>query len=174
MKKLEEVNSKAVQEIGVYRLSWWLFLKSALIIFVVVMLGMAILIEITRNFGYGDSWAIIICCLIFLALISLKFLSLRSVILYADKDGVWVFSGIFPWSKGSWGVKWRDVDSASTRLGFFSWLVRGYDVHVSHRFTKGNEIRLGYVHNGFQFVDNMNDYLTQQHVQVDTIIKSVE
>jgi hypothetical protein len=75
----------------------------------------------------------------------------------SDLDGVWVYSGIFPWSKGSFGVKWRDIDSASFKTGFFSWALRTYDIRVGHRFTKDSEIVLSSVYKGQEAVVHINE-----------------
>src|SRR4051812_43859303 len=39
--------------------------------------------------------------------IGYRILLLRSVQLYYNDVGVWVYSGILPWKKGVTGVKWR-------------------------------------------------------------------
>ncbi|MDR1614196.1 MAG: hypothetical protein LBS26_01365 [Campylobacteraceae bacterium] len=80
----------------------------------------------------------------------------RSVVLYTNDDGVWVYSGIFPWSKGSSGVKWRDIDEASFQTGFTSWLLKTYDIRVGHRFTKDSEIMLHNIFNGHEAVMHIN------------------
>jgi hypothetical protein len=58
-------------------------------------------------------------------LIGYRVLMLRSVQLYYDDVGVWLYSGILPWSKGVRGVKWRDMDEAVYIQSFGSWLLRG-------------------------------------------------
>ncbi|BDT56587.1 hypothetical protein MasN3_00810 [Massilia varians] len=49
-----------------------------------------------------------------------RFLLVRSVQLYYDDIGVWVVSGILPWTRGVAGVKWRDMMEASYAGGFFA------------------------------------------------------
>jgi uncharacterized membrane protein YdbT with pleckstrin-like domain len=87
----------------------------------------------------------------------LRVLTLRSTVLFIDNDGVWVYSGIFPWSRGSTGVKWRDIDSASCKISFFSWLFKTYDIRVGHRFTKESEIVLYNIFNGHKAIEYINE-----------------
>lgn len=87
---------------------------------------------------------------------------LRSYKLYVDDNGVWVSNGIFPWDKGSYGVKWRDIDGASYRTGFTSWALKSFTVTISHRFTKANEIVLSHMQRGDKAVAVVNHLLEQR------------
>lgn len=75
-------------------------------------------------------------------LVGYRVLLIRSYQLYYDDVGVWLSSGILPWSKGVSGVKWRDMDEATFMPGFFSWLFKSYTIRIGHRFTKTSEIVL--------------------------------
>jgi hypothetical protein len=75
-------------------------------------------------------------------IVGYRFLLLRSVQLYYDDVGVWVYSGILPWNKGLAGVKWRDMDEATFEQSFFSWMTNSYTIRIGHRFTKASEIVL--------------------------------
>lgn len=75
-------------------------------------------------------------------LVGYRVLQIRSYQLYYDDVGVWLSSGILPWSKGVTGVKWRDMDEATFTPGFFSWLFKSYTIRIGHRFTKTSEIVL--------------------------------
>ncbi|MFP5391582.1 MAG: hypothetical protein ACLGI6_08565 [Gammaproteobacteria bacterium] len=77
-----------------------------------------------------------------------RFLLVRSVQLYYDDIGVWVYSGVLPWKKGITGVKWRDMDEATFMNGFWSWATRSYTVRIGHRFTKSSEIVLTHIARG--------------------------
>jgi len=72
----------------------------------------------------------------------------KSIELYLDEEGVWYFVGIFPWAQGVNGVKWRDLDEALIRMGFFSWALKSYTIVISHRYTKDNEIILNHMKDG--------------------------
>lgn len=83
-------------------------------------------------------------------------LSIRSHMLFYNDNGVWVFSGIFPWNKGVSGVKWRDLDEAVFYQNFLSWVFSAYTLRVSHRFTREGEIRLHTMHGGDAAVQVIN------------------
>ena len=94
-------------------------------------------------------------------LIGLRVLSIRSYRLYYDDVGVWLYSGILPWSKGISGVKWRDMDEATFGQNFWSWLSRSYTIRIGHRFTKASEILLTDMAHGKQAVGTLNARLQQ-------------
>jgi hypothetical protein len=97
---------------------------------------------------------------VFLALaapfIAYNFLLVRSVQLYHDDVGVWVYSGVLPWKKGVAGVKWRDMDEATFVNGFWSWATGSYAVRIGHRFTKDSEILLTNIASGKDAVAALN------------------
>lgn len=89
-------------------------------------------------------------------IVGYRFLLLRSVQLYYDDVGVWVYSGVLPWKKGIAGVKWRDMDEATFEQGFWSWISRSYTVRIGHRFTKASEIRLTDIAGGKDAIGTLN------------------
>ncbi|MES2317911.1 MAG: hypothetical protein V4631_10495 [Pseudomonadota bacterium] len=89
-------------------------------------------------------------------IVGYRFLQLRSVQLYYDDIGVWVFSGVLPWKKGVAGVKWRDMDEATFEQGFWSWISGSYTIRIGHRFTKASEIRLTSIARGKDAVATLN------------------
>ena len=89
-------------------------------------------------------------------IVGYRFLALRSVQLYYDDVGVWMYSGILPWKKGVAGVKWRDMDEATFEQGFWSWITRSYTIRIGHRFTKASEIRLTDIAGGKDAVAKLN------------------
>jgi hypothetical protein len=89
-------------------------------------------------------------------LVGYQFLQVRSVQLYYDDVGVWVVSGILPWKRGVFGVKWRDMDDATYANGFVSWVTRSYTVRIGHRFTRENEIVLHHIAGGRKAVETIN------------------
>lgn len=86
-----------------------------------------------------------------------RWIELRSVRLFYDDSGVWVYAGVFPWSRGVRGVKWRDLDEGTYEQSFWSWVLRSYAIRVSHRFTKDSEINLTHMYNGQHAVIQMNE-----------------
>ncbi|HEU4815895.1 hypothetical protein [Janthinobacterium sp.] len=91
-------------------------------------------------------------------LVVYRFLLIRSVQLYHDDVGVWMYSGILPWKKGIAGVKWRDMDEATFEQGFWSWISGSYTIRIGHRFTKESEIRLTDIAGGKDAVAKLNAY----------------
>jgi hypothetical protein len=94
-------------------------------------------------------------------LIGYRVLVIRSVQLYYDDVGVWVYSGILPWSRGVRGVKWRDIDEATYVQSFRSWLLRSWTVRIGHRFTKASEIVLSDMAGGREAVAIVNQHHQQ-------------
>lgn len=118
--------------------------------------------------GFGDIAAgavMIVSALV----VGYRFLLLRSVQLYYDDVGVWVFSGVLPWKKGVAGVKWRDMDEATFEQGFWSWITRSYTIRIGHRFTKASEIRLTDIASGKDAVTRLNT--THQAMIRDGIVE---
>jgi hypothetical protein len=101
-------------------------------------------------------------------LVGYQFLQVRSVQLYYDDLGVWVVSGVLPWKRGVFGVKWRDMDDATYVNGFVSWVTRSYTVRIGHRFTRENEIVLHHIAGGRKAVETINA-LHQQMIRSGAI-----
>lgn len=96
-----------------------------------------------------------------LAVVIYQILHLRSFHLYYDADGVWIYSGVFPWNKGISGVKWRDLDEAVFFQSVGSWLIKSYSILLSHRYTKSKEILLSHWSDGNRAVEAINEQHTQ-------------
>jgi len=95
-------------------------------------------------------------------LIGYRVLLIRSVQLYYDDTGVWLYSGVLPWQRGVRGIKWRDLDEASCVQSFGSWLLRSWKLRVAHRFTDANHIVLSQMARGREAVAIINE----RHQQV--------
>nr|UVN18284.1 hypothetical protein pPsy0462c_00025 [Pseudomonas syringae] len=66
--------------------------------------------------------------------------------------------------RGSWCVKWRDIEDAMYYTGFFSWMFRSYTVRIGHRFTKTSEIfvyHLAQGHNAVEHINHMHQTMLQ-------------
>ncbi len=118
--------------------------------FLIMLFGSALMMGISP-------WVGAPAALLSLTLFVLRVLWVASVVLYTDQDGVWVYQGLFPWSRGVIGVNWRDAEDASYAPGFFSWMFNSYTVRIGHRFTKSSEIQLSHIANGSQAVVEIND-----------------
>lgn len=99
----------------------------------------------------------VVAVLAALALFVYQVLYLRSIRLFTNDEGVWLFRGILPWNKGIIGVKWRDVEDAIYFTGFVSWAFNAHSVRIGHRFTKTSELTIGNVKDGRDAVSHIND-----------------
>lgn len=131
-----------------YRLSWLAYLRPVVIGLVVLALGFIL--------GSAHVAFIFVGGALAFAVAAYKILVVRSVVLFVDDQGVWVYSGILPWSKGVGGVRWRDVEDASYTPGFIGWALKTYKIRVGHRFTRGNEIVLPWVRQGDRAAAQIN------------------
>ncbi len=154
----KKVNLEKSTEI--WKKSWVAYLRLIIptaIIFVVSML----VIDITlSSFTDSENRGIYVLFLVFVTVaicVALLVLSVRSYKLFYDDDGIWVYSGIFPWTKGISGIKWRDLDEAVYRTGFISWAAHSYNIRLSHRYTKSSEILLSDMTNGDKAVATINE-----------------
>lgn len=145
----EHFNTQAITTLG--HKSWTAYIRPTL-----AGLGtMLFLAAVTRNSSTAHKIMVLsapLCYLIY------SHLMIRSYRLYFDDVGVWVYSGILPWNKGINGVKWRDLDGASFKQSLGSWLFKSYSIHISHRFTKSNEIWLSHWAGGNEAVTAINQH----------------
>jgi hypothetical protein len=141
-------NMNGPLELGPYRISWTGHIAPTIFTLIFISIGLAI----------ASRWPVVgtIWIALFLALYVYGFLVRRSLKLYADTDGIWVFQGVLPWNKGVAGVKWRDLDEATFRQGFFGWVFKSYSMRIGHRFTKSSEILLSHMDRGREAVIEIN------------------
>jgi uncharacterized membrane protein YdbT with pleckstrin-like domain len=76
-----------------FAMSWIAYVSPIIIFLILFSIGVALFINTYKIAG-------IIVSLIAIVLVTFQFLSIRSITLYTDDDGVWVYRGILPWSKG--------------------------------------------------------------------------
>ena len=115
-------------------------------------------VALPLTFTYANDIAAGVVFVVSALLVGYRLLQLRSVQLYYDEVGVWVYSGVLPWKKGVTGVKWRDMDEATFVPGFWSWATRSYTVRIGHRYTKGSEIVLTNIARGKAAAETLNAY----------------
>lgn len=136
---------------NVYTLSWLAYVRPLIVSVVIGVVGLIIAGIAERQWLIGAAVIIAIAWLIY------QVMYLRSIKLFANDSGVWIYQGVLPWQKGFNGVKWRDVDGALYSRGFISWACGSYAIHVGHRYTKGCEIAIPHVRHGHRFVEYVND-----------------
>ncbi|AZF07693.1 hypothetical protein [Pseudomonas sp. R5-89-07] len=144
-----------------YRLSWLAYLSTIFAFFALVAFSAGIgWLTVTKAqteqaYQIGISVSVVVLLFAFAVLIY-KILYLRSVYLYTDSVGVWLYQGILPWRRGYRGVKWRDIEDAMYFTGFLSWVFRSYTVRIGHRFTKTSEILVTHLARGNKAVEHIN------------------
>ncbi|AKU23389.1 hypothetical protein MJ904_05645 [Massilia sp. MB5] len=121
-----------------------------------VLMAFVMLFVLRLSFTYSE-WLAAGVLLLSTVVIGYRVLLIRSVQLYCDDVGVWMYAGILPWARGVQGVKWRDLDEATFVQSFWSWLFRSYSIRIGHRFTKSSEILLSHMARGKQVVAQINE-----------------
>lgn len=146
--------------LAAYRVSWTAYVRPLLLAVVFAVAGFLIAVGFKRwwseEVGIAYQWIAGGAGLVAIVWLVYQVIYLRSVKIYTDEAGVWLYQGVFPWQTGIYGVKWRDVDGAVFRKGFISWVCRSYFVQVGHRYTKANELFLPHVNKGHRFVEHVN------------------
>jgi len=87
----------------------------------------------------------------------------RSLILFYDDDGIWVYSGVFPWTKGTRGIQWEHVGQATFQLGLLSWIFKSYDITVTNKFKENANLTVEGVGSGNEAVTIFNSIA--MHIQ---------
>ena len=147
---MEEQNAPAPSKAQVIGVKSWLAYAGVLAL-AVILFG----VLLPFSFLWHEMAALAVLVLSAM-LVAYEFLLVRSVQLYMDDLGVWVYSGVLPWKKGITGVKWRDMDEATFINGFRSWATRSYTVRIGHRFTQDSEIVLANIARGKEAVAIVN------------------
>jgi hypothetical protein len=141
-----------------YKLSWVAYLRP-IVIFGAFLFLSAIF--------YGNDFLKVSLFITSFALINLiiSVISIHKCVICINNDGVWLYSGIFPWSKGANGVQWQNIDDAHYFPNFVSWVTKSYRIGVSHRFTKDNEFSIKHVKHGNNAVLEINSLLQKIHFE---------
>jgi hypothetical protein len=129
---------------GVWKLSWLAYVRP------LVLYGL--LISLAASISFIPWWV----TALLLARLVYRLAYLWSIRIVLDEQGIWKHSGLFPWSKGASGVKWRDLDQAQLFMGFVPWMTNSHTVHIGHRFTKASELIVRHVHDGRGLIEAVN------------------
>lgn len=81
---------------------------------------------------------------------------LRTVCLYADETGVWLYRGLLPWRRGAMVIKWRDMEDAAFVSGFVGWLLNANTVRVGNRFDHRHDLVMPLARNGREVATQLN------------------
>lgn len=133
-----------------FRLSWLAYVRALVVFFLLSALGVAV--------GALNQSLSVVAVIAALAIFAYQVLYLRSMTLFTDDAGVWLYRGVLPWNKGIVGVKWRDIEDAVFFTGFVSWAFNSYSIRVGHRFTKASELAIANVKGGREAVAHINQF----------------
>lgn len=142
-------NPRPEIETVVYRLHWIVYAGPVLLFLILCAGGIAIAV----SYQMPLFWLMPLVASVYLVIACWRrwAYSVR-----VDGRGVWVASGIMPWTKGINGANWRDIRIAQYRTGFVSWLLKAYDVTVEHRYTQSDELVMRNIKNGNRLVAQVN------------------
>ncbi|MDR0587753.1 MAG: hypothetical protein LBG61_02070 [Burkholderiales bacterium] len=139
-----------IMEFPVFKKSWTAYIVPVLLTLFFLWLDVS-------TIGYFSTFACAVVFILIAAYGLYNIVVIYSFRFFIDGTGVWIYSGILPWARGTFGVKWRDVDSAVYYQNMFSWLFKSHTVHVGHRFNDQNGINATHVAGGDEFVEMVNN-----------------
>ncbi|EAB4139907.1 hypothetical protein N7G03_000745 [Salmonella enterica] len=151
--KFDNINS------SVYKLSWIAYIRPVIIFLIIFLIGISLSQSQTKGLSVAGYFVIVAALVNFLC----SLLFLKTLKMWVDDDGVWLFRGIFPWTKGTVGTTWRDISDASYFTGFISWTTKSYRIRVGHRFTKTSELVIPHVKNGNLAVMEINETIKSKY-----------
>lgn len=129
--------------------SWTAYVKIGLV-------GLFFLAAVTPGV-WSASWKFGLAALLAsIVFVGYKVLFLRSVHLYCDGEGIWLYSGILPWNKSLYGIKWRDFGGATYIPAMGSWFSKSYSIRINHRFTASNVLYLTEMAHGDAAISEIN------------------
>lgn len=132
------------------RKSWVAYFKEVIPALSAALISVAMLLCLEKRPLVPAALAVIA------AIFAYRVLVIRSYRITVDRDGVWIFSGVLPWTKGYSGVKWHDLDEAVFFQSLLGWLTKSCTVRITHRFTKDNEICMTHTARGDDVVATIN------------------
>ncbi len=154
MNAIAESTSSSAVETPRFGLAWTAYIKPT--VYLGIWLAMA---WIFQNFGI--TFAVVFAGVGVLRYIVAVWWRITASV-HVDPDGVWLVSGIFPWSRGVYGVRWREIGIAVFHQGFFSWIFDAYTIHVQNRFDVTRGLLMEHVHHGDEFVSHINAVLADR------------
>jgi hypothetical protein len=149
------------ERFGVFRLSWVAYLREGFS-FMVRLLILAVAAMLLTSFlpvNKGVNWLSYLAFFLAIAWTIYSVALTKTVRIFTNESGVWMQSGIFPWQKGTYGMKWSDVGQAGYTQGFTSWALKSYELSVTHRFTAGAELIVKHVYLGDKAAMHINDIM---------------
>ena len=88
--------------------------------------------------------------------------SIRSFLVLASDDGVWIQYGIVPWRKGSYFIRWDNLESAYYYTGFINWVTNSYKIILKHKYTNSSNIVAGSIWRGRRVCEIINSEISKR------------
>lgn len=125
---------------------------------------------LVRNFGITLEQALNYIFLFINAFLALqivvslyRLIAIKNTILFVDKQGVWLHTGVFSWQKEINGVFWADASMAKSHNSFTGMIFNAYPVTVLNRYTNVSEISVGYIAKGKEAINTINRIVEEQY-----------
>lgn len=83
-------------------------------------------------------------------------LGVERVKIYANKQGIWAFYGVFPWQKRVDKIEWSNLEEAHYVPSIIGWILQSYTIKLESRLLNEHEIVIPYVWRGKQFIEKIN------------------
>ena len=133
------------------RLSWIVYIRPLLTLGMLLLVGLGAQIHM-------PPWALPVWAAVAVAGAGLLYhiCWLRTVRLYADAAGVWLYRGILPWRRGAMLIKWRDMEDEGFLPGFGSWLFNAYTIRIGNRFDRQHDLIMHHAHDGREVATRLN------------------
>ncbi len=139
------------------RLSWVVYVKLAIVGFFASMLLTAailfVLVKVVPGIAQYEYIQPITLAIVFLMVIGICS-NARHAKLYTDHEGVWFYSGLFPWDRGSRGVLWSNFDQALYKTGMLNWLCNSHTIYLKSKY--GDVIVVKDIWRGRKAIDQIN------------------
>ncbi len=139
------------------RLSWVAYVKLVIVgVFANLLLTTVTLIILSRaapdivQYEYIQPIIWIVWLLVVLSICS----NARHAKLYTNHEGVWFYSGLFPWNRGSRGVLWSNFDQALYKTSMLNWLCNSHTIYLKSKY--GDVIVVKDIWRGRKAIDQIN------------------
>lgn len=80
----------------------------------------------------------------------------EKVKIFADKQGIRVFYGIFPWQKRQATINWSDLQEIFYIPSTIGWVLQSYTIKLKTDLVGEHELTIPHVWRGKQFVEKVN------------------
>ena len=155
---MESVNIDTANN-NVYGTSWLAYIRPIVTFLIIFLIGLGLSGSRTTIFAIIGYVAIGVALINFIC----NILFLKTLRVWFNEDGVWLFCGIFPWTKGTVGTTWRDISDAIFFTGFISWATKSFKIRIGHRFTKTSELVIPHIKNGNVAVMKINEIVKTKY-----------